>query len=95
MDPWKKRREPSFWESVMLLVGHIAGSCVLFMSLVGAAWLLGVAVHALHLKHPFDPSVLKVITGVELALVYVDIALSGVVLLVGAVRFIKELSGER
>lgn len=93
LDLFGKPRKPTFGESIMLLIGHIAGSTVLFLSIVGATWLIGVTVHWLNDLHAFDPEVLAILTGVEITLVYVDIALSGIVLVVGAFRFIKELSG--
>jgi len=78
-----------------MLMGHIFGSAVLFLSIACVSWGLGVAIHWLNGIHAFAPSVLGLITSVELGLLYVDIGLSLIVLIVGAFRFIKELSGPR
>jgi hypothetical protein len=86
-------KSKSFGESVVGLIFHILGSAVLFVAIVGVAWLLGMIVHFLNLTHPFDPAVLNVIHKVELGLVYVDMFLSGMVLFLGAYRFIRELGG--
>lgn len=86
---------PSFLQSVLKLVGHAIGGAVLFISLAALAWGLGWAVSKLNVINPFSEQVLSLLHGVELALLYLDIALSGIVLLVGAFRFVKEIAGHR
>ena len=85
----------SFAESVVGLIFHILGSAVLFLVFASVSWALGYAVHLLGMRHPFNPSVLSVLHSVELWLLYIDICLSGMVLLVGAYRFILEIGGRR
>ena len=92
--PWSKKH-PTFAESVLKLIGHAIGGAVLFLSLAALAWALGVAVAALNAMQPFSPAVLQLLHGVEMGLLYLDIGLSGIVLLVGAFRFVKEISGVR
>ncbi len=89
------RERTSFRGSVLKLLGHVLGGAVLFMGLAAVSWLLGVGVDSLNKIHPFSPSVLELLHGVEVAILYLDIGLSGIVLLVGAVRFIKEIAGVR
>jgi len=84
---------PEFWASVLKLIGHAIGGAILFMSLAALAWSIGWSVDRLNEAHPFSGSVLNVLHGVELALLYLDIALSGIVLFVGAFRFVREITG--
>jgi len=88
-------RNPTFGQSVIKLIGHAIGSAVLFVSLAALAWLIGWAISALNLIHPFSPAVLDLLSGVELIILYLDFGLSGIVLLVGAYRFVREISGAR
>lgn len=88
---WQKH--PTFAESVLKLIGHAIGGAVLFLSLAALAWALGFAVSALNAIYPFGSAILQLLHGVELGLLYLDIGLSGIVLLVGAFRFVKEISG--
>jgi hypothetical protein len=76
-----------------MLVFHIIGTAVIFLSLASVAWLINVALHWLNTLHPFSEPILKFFIGVELALLYVDAAVSCFVLLAGTWRFCKELSG--
>lgn len=88
-------KKPSFGQAVVILCGHILGSAVLFLVVACVAWGLGLAVHLLNASHPFPPRALALLHNVELWLLYVDVALSVVVLLVGAARFLKDLGGKR
>ncbi len=88
-------RKPSFGQAIFLMTGHILGSAALFLVVACAAWGLGLAVHVLDAKHPFPERALSLLHSVELWLLYIDVALSGVVLLVGAIRFLMDLGGKR
>ena len=90
-----QRKQHSYPESVVMLIFHIIGTAVIFLSLASVTWLLGVALHWLHTLHPFSEPILKFFMGVELALLYVDAAVSGFVLLAGTWRFCKEITGIR
>lgn len=83
----------SFAHSIVKLVGHFVGGAVLFAVLAGASWRLGWMVSKLHGVHGFDPSALALLNLVELSVLYLDVALSGMVLVVGAYRFLKEITG--
>lgn len=84
-----------FLESLVSLVGHVAGSAVLFFTVALFAWLLKWAVHFLDSIHPFGPTIMGIFEAAEIGLLYLDICLSACVLLAGVVRFIKELIGGR
>jgi uncharacterized membrane protein YidH (DUF202 family) len=84
---------PTFAQSVMKLLGHVVGGAVLFIGLAAVAWLVGIAIAKMDATHRFDPAVLQVLHGVEVALLFLDVILTGIVLLTGAVRFIREITG--
>ena len=67
------------------------GTTGIFLILFFLAWLLGVALDAMHRMHPFPSDVLDVVHNVELWIVYFDIALCTVVLGAGFVRFAKDV----
>jgi hypothetical protein len=85
----------TFGDSVLKLLGHVLGGAALFVGLAAVSWALGWGVDHLNKIHPFNPSVLGLLHGVEVAILYLDIALSAIVLLVGAGRFIREITGRR
>lgn len=95
LGPLYPYERPSFGDSVLKLLGHVFGGAALFMGLAAVSWALGLGVDRLNGIHPFNPSVLTLLHGVEVAILYLDIALSGIVLLVGAFRFIREIAGPR
>ena len=86
-------KRPAFSESVVKLIGHAIGGAALFLSLAALSWGVGLVVSAMHKVHPFDATVLQVLHGVEIGLLYIDVALSSIVLLLGAFRFVKEITG--
>lgn len=86
-------RKHSYAQSVVMLIFHIIGTAIIFLSLASVTWLLGVALQWLNTLHPFQEPILKFFTGVELALLYIDAAVSGFVLLAGTWKFIKEITG--
>ena len=89
------RHRPSFAEAVIKLLGHVFGGAALFVGLAAVSWIVGWAIERLHRIHPFNPSVLSLLHGFEVAILYLDIGLSGIVLLVGGIRFLREIAGSR
>jgi hypothetical protein len=89
-DPYRK---PEFGEAVIKLIGHAIGGAILFAALALLSWALGWAVATLHAVHPFNDTVLRLLHSTEVGILYLDIGLSAIVLLVGAYRFVKEISG--
>jgi hypothetical protein len=92
LGPFETRPRPSFNQSVFKLLGHVLGGAALLLGLAAVSWAIGWGVHAMNAIHPFNPSVLSLLHWVEEAVLYLDIALSGMVLLIGAGRFVKELA---
>ena len=85
------QERPGFWQALPILIGHVIGGAVIFMTIAFLAWLLGFGVSRLHAIQPFSPSVLSVLHGVELSLLYLDVLVSGIVIVVGGFRFLKEI----
>lgn len=92
---YEDRERRSFFNSLFMLMGHVVGGALLFIGIAAISWGLGFAVATLHAIHPFSPAVLDLLNGVEEGLLYLDMGLSGIVLLVGAFRFLKEIVGAR
>lgn len=84
-------QQRSFWKAIIKLVGHVLGGAILFMSIAFVAWSIGIGVDKLNTIHAFNDSILLVLHLVEKGLLYLDVLLSGIVVLVGASRFLKEI----
>lgn len=89
------RKNHGFMHAVMHLIGHVLGGAFLFASLATVAWLLGAFVARLHETHAFTPQVLTVLHSTEIALLYLDVLLSGIVVVIGAFKFVRDISGDR
>lgn len=85
------QNRPGFWQALPQLLGHVIGGAILFLLLAAISWLIGFGVSKLNAIEPFSPTILGVLHGVELSLLYLDIGLSGIVIVVGAYRFLKEI----
>lgn len=68
-------------------MGHVLAGTVIFVGI--AACIKGgeVAIDALRLSHDAD----QIVHGFKVALIWVDMGLSGFVILVGTIRFVREV----
>lgn len=85
------RRGHGYWKSLIKLLAHIAGTAVMFVAILLVSWGLSLLVHKLNIEHPFPPDIYAVVTKIELWLVYIDVVLSGLVLIFGAWKFLIEI----
>jgi len=76
------------------LIGHLAASALVFVTVFTFVWLIQFIVHWLDGMHPFSPATKEFIDGVELTLLYLDAAISLIVVGAGAVRFIRDVMSE-
>ena len=83
-----RRRHRSPWSPALRLVGHMAATTFVFTSFIVLVWLASWAFSFLHSAHPFSEYVFHLFETLEIVLIYVDIALSGVVLLRGLWQYI-------
>lgn len=88
------RRDGGFFAHVLRLVGHLAASAFIFVTVFSLGWLIGFAVHKLHSIHPFSDRILGTIETIEVSILYLDVAVSLVVLLVGSARFMQDVLSE-
>ena len=91
MRSYNHGRRSGYLGSLIKLLTHLLGTAVMFSAILVLAWGLSFLVHKLHEAHPFPPAIYSVVTTIELWLVYIDVVISGVVLLFGAVRFLQEI----
>jgi hypothetical protein len=76
---------------VSKLVGHLLGTAFLFLSLVTIGWVVSYFLQYLDGVHAFPESTLRVMTMLELYLMYADSLLCLMVLGAGAFRFCKDI----
>lgn len=85
------RRPPSFVTALRHLLGHILGTAILFFVVMLVAWSISYGLNALDAIHPFPATIHTIIERVEVALLVGDIAISGFVVLLSAIRFLKAI----
>ena len=81
----------TFLESVLTLIGHLGASSLLFFLLFFFGWAISWLLHLLDSIHRFAPSIVEVITKIEIVLVYFDAFLFAFVVLIGPFRFVIHL----
>jgi len=92
---WPSRQKQGFQRSAWQLLGHLSVGTLIFLVILFFAWALSLAFKYLNFLSPFPPEIAKLFSKFEIALFYADIILSGVVLLVGVLRFVRDVIGER
>lgn len=85
-------RRATYVESIIHLVGHLAGTAFVFAAFICFGWLISFGLHFLHGVHPFPPEVFALFLKIELGLVYFDAVLCTVVFTAGGVRFWKNIT---
>jgi hypothetical protein len=86
-------RQQPFLMSILLLIGHLCATALVFISLFTLGWGVAVAVAFAFLQsvHAFPDQVFDLVSRLELGLIYLDAAVCGVVLMVGIVRFVRDV----
>ena len=92
---WPSRQKQGFQRSAWRLLGHLSVGTLIFLVILFLAWALFFAFKYLNSLSPFPLEIAKLFSKFEIDLFYADIILSGVVLLVGVVRFMWDVSRER
>jgi len=85
----------NFWASLLKLIGHLAGTALIFLVFIFLTWVISYAVNGLNTAQKFSQEVFDLITKVEMWLMYVDIVLCSIVLILGTVRFCLDLVENR
>jgi hypothetical protein len=87
---WSRSRG-SFWRSILLLIGHLGATAAVFVALITLGWIVSFVFNYLDSIHKFPDEIFKLVTRLEIGLVYVDAVVSGIVLLAGIVRFVRDV----
>ncbi|MEO8002232.1 MAG: hypothetical protein ABI644_10175 [Arenimonas sp.] len=90
-DYFKTKSKP-FWQSSLNLIGHLAGTAVIFSSFLGIVWSVSWLLAYLNSIHAFPKVIYGILTNFEVYLVYADIAVCGYVVLAGAWRFCRDIT---
>ena len=85
------RHRVGYWQSIIKLLAHLLGTAIMFVAILLVSWGLSYLVHKLHLAHPFPDGIYDFVTKIELWLVYIDVIISGIVLVFGAWKFLMEM----
>ena len=82
---WRNRNH---WSSVVRLVGHLVTTAFVFISLITLVWLTSWAFSFMHSMHPFSDEAFQLFVRLKIVLIYLDAALSDIVLIFGVGRYI-------
>jgi hypothetical protein len=69
----------------------LGGTALVFVVLFTLSWSISWVFNYLDSIHKFAPEILKIATKSEVWLIYIDIAVSGIVLLAGIGRFLRDV----
>jgi hypothetical protein len=95
VEPFFDEPRPSYLASIVILIGHFIGTFVIFSVLLLLAWLIDFGVKYLNAINPFPDALMKTIKKVEIGIFWIDVSVSLVLILSGALSFIKEISSSR
>jgi hypothetical protein len=84
-------RQKPFSMAILLLIGHLCATALVFVSLFTLGWGVAVAFAFLHSLHAFPDQIFELVSRLETGLIYLDAAVCAVVLLAGFVRFVREI----
>src|SRR5688572_24044784 len=76
------------WPPALGLVGHMAATAFVFTSFITLVWLSSWGFSFLHSVHPFSDDTFQLFEALKRALILIDAALSGVVLLRGLWQYL-------
>ncbi len=88
---WSRSNETSFGYSIVLLIGHLFCTAIVFVTLFSLGWTVSCVFNYLDSIHKFPDEIFKIVTKLEVGLVYIDAAVSGAVLLAGIGRFVRDV----
>lgn len=84
-----------FLMSILLLIGHLCATALVFIALFTLGWGVAVIFAFLHSVHAFPDQIFELVSRLEVGLIYLDAAVCGVVLFAGIVRFVREVLEKR
>ena len=92
MSAWERsERKTSFAWSVLLLIDHLLGTAVIFVTFFTVAWLVWCGLSWLNSLYPFPDETFRFVTRMDGVLRYADAVGSGIVFCAGMWRFGKDV----
>lgn len=88
---WRHNGGDRYWTSIRLLIGHLLGTAIVFVTLFAIAWGLTTLLSWFNTIHPFPLQIFAFVARLEMGLVYVDTVFCAIVLLGGTWRFLKDI----
>jgi hypothetical protein len=67
------------------------GTTLVFVALFSLGWIVSCSFNYLNTIHKFPDEIFKLVTRLEIGVVYIDAVVSGVVLTAGIIRFVIEV----
>jgi hypothetical protein len=89
MSSWPRSKK-GFWRSILLLIGHLASTALVFSAILSFGWGASFVFGYLNSVRNFPPEIFTLFTRLEIGLFYIDTLASGIVLLAGVVRFVRD-----
>lgn len=83
--------KPTYWSHVGRLIGHLCAAAIVFVALICFGWLVWVLFSFLQSIHPFPGEVEWLLKKAELAVVYLDVAITLLFIGLGVLRFARDL----
>jgi hypothetical protein len=87
---WQRPGE-FFRRSTLPLMGHLLATALILAVLLTLAWLLSYFSFYLNGIHHFPDEMFKLVDSLELDLMYLDIVVSGIILLIGIWQFVRDI----
>lgn len=89
--PYWERKEVNYWKSILLLIGHLLGTALIFVTFFTLAWGLSALLAWFNTIHQFPEQIYTFVTKLEIVVVYADSIFCGIVVVAGAWRFIRDI----
>jgi hypothetical protein len=88
---WDRHGKATYWSHIVKLIGHLCCTALVFITVFGLAWIASLVFSYLDSIHKFPAEISKLVSKLEVGLIYIDFVLSGFVLLAGVVRFVSDV----
>ena len=86
-----RRRQQRHALSALRLVSHLAMTSLLFLALITLVWIVSWTFHFMHSLYPFPEAAFQLLDGAKIVLVYLDVTVSGIVMLNGIWHYVAEV----
>jgi len=87
----ERQRRKRHWSSILRLVGHLATTAFVFVSLITLVWVVSWTLSSMQSVHPFPDDIFELFAKLKIVLIYLDVLVSGIVLLAGIWHYILDV----